>query len=71
MSSLTITGLAFTGFMVLLALFAYTGKRLNQNREIDAKEIKKYKRGAHLASKNKEYMRSCKEMGNEGVELYE
>lgn len=40
MSSLTITGLAFTGFMLLLALFAYTGKRLSQSREVNSKESK-------------------------------
>lgn len=40
MSSLTITGLVFTGFMLLLALFAYTGKRLSQSREVNAKESK-------------------------------
>lgn len=40
MSSLTITGLVFTSFMVLLALFVYTGKRLSQSEKIDAKESK-------------------------------
>lgn len=40
MSSLTIAGLAFTSLMILLALFAYTGKRLSQSREVDAQESK-------------------------------
>jgi hypothetical protein len=40
MSTLTITGLVFTSFMILLALFAYTGKRLSQREMTDAKESK-------------------------------
>lgn len=38
---------------------------------LEKKEIEKWERGARLASQNKEYMQKCKEMGNEGVELYE
>lgn len=38
---------------------------------LEKKEIEKWERGARLASQNKAYMQKCKEMGNEGVELYE
>lgn len=40
MSELTTTGLVFTSFMILLAIFTYVGKRINQREEIGAKDCK-------------------------------
>ena len=38
---------------------------------IENKEVERWNKGAKLASTNKEYMKHCKELGNEGVEVYE
>lgn len=38
---------------------------------LEKQEIKKWKNGAKLASKNKEYLDLCKDIGNTGAELYE
>jgi post-segregation antitoxin (ccd killing protein) len=38
---------------------------------LEKKEIEKWENGAKLASKNKEYLRLCKDLGNKGTELYE
>ena len=38
---------------------------------IKKQEMKKWEKGIKLASKNKEYLKLCEEIGNEGGELYE
>ena len=38
---------------------------------LEKKEIERWEKGAKLAEENREYMKLCKTLGNEGTELYE
>ena len=38
---------------------------------VERQEIKRWEKGVELASKNKEYLNSCQELGNTGGELHE